>query len=191
MIPLLKALSLVGKVFSRPIVVLFKVGIQKVGGTPRETLVRWGNIIYNWKAWINRRFLGYEGKVKEVLLSDEKALENFANFLIEVVIFYGVIGYITISQGFQKHYEMQEEKERKDRLEEEVYYLNRQKNEIKKELEVLRARWDAQQQMWNSVVQGQNQIFDKHLQASIENQINIAKLNEKIFQMETILNRTY
>ncbi|EAS02797.1 optic atrophy 3 protein (macronuclear) [Tetrahymena thermophila SB210] len=191
MLPLLKALSLVGKVFSRPIVVIFKVGIQKIGGTPRETLVRWGNIIYNWEAWINRRFLGYEGKVKEVLLSDEKALENFANFFIEVVIVYGVIGYITISQGIQKHREMQEEKERKDRLEEEVYYLNRQKNEIKKELEVLRARWDAQQQMWNSVVQGQNQIFDKHLQTSIENQINIAKLNEKVFQMETILNRIH
>ncbi|KAL4448741.1 hypothetical protein ABPG74_012830 [Tetrahymena malaccensis] len=191
MLPLLKALSLIGKVFSRPIVVVFKVGIQKIGGTPRETLVRWGNIIYNWEAWINRRFLGYEGKVKEVLLSDEKALENFANFFIEVVIVYGVIGYVTISQGIQKHQEMQEEKERKDRLEEEVYYLNRQKNEIKKELEVLRARWDAQQQMWNSVVQGQNQIFDKHLQTSIENQINIAKLNEKVFQMETILNRIH
>lgn len=61
--------------------------------------MRWGNIIYNWEAWINRRFLGYEGKVKEVLLSEEKALENFANFFIEIIIVYGVLGYVTITQG--------------------------------------------------------------------------------------------
>lgn len=102
MIPILKALSLIGKVFSQPIVILFKIGIKKVGGKPRETLVKWGNVVTNWEAWVNRRFLGYEGEMKEIMLTEDKALESFANFFIEIVVIYGVLGYYTISSGIQK-----------------------------------------------------------------------------------------
>ena len=64
--------------------------------------MKWGNVVHNWEAIVNRRFLGYEGEVKKIVLDEEKALESFGNFFIEIVVIYGVLGYYTISSGISK-----------------------------------------------------------------------------------------
>lgn len=69
--------------------------------------------MYNWEIKLNRRFLGYSGKGREVVLEEEKALETFADFFVEVIVLHGILGYLTFKFAVEKHKEGIEETARR------------------------------------------------------------------------------
>lgn len=98
MIPFVKIAAIFIKTFTKPMIgYAKKSGVQS--GRVRQGFIWLGNKLYRIETNINRRFLGMEAVENESRrLSDDAAFENAFNFILEVVVLYGILLGIAFSE---------------------------------------------------------------------------------------------
>lgn len=78
-LPLYKVLSLVIRVFSKPLITYTKQAHLKndvTGSVPllRQSFIKLGNYYHRWEMWINKKFMNIETKYAFKPINDELAI---------------------------------------------------------------------------------------------------------------------
>ena len=96
MIPFYKLLSLLIRVFSRPLInYTKKIHLNNNSGEQeilRTIFIRCGNFYHRWETKINKKFLKIESNFANKPLNDELALEKGIEFSYELIFYAIVIG---------------------------------------------------------------------------------------------------
>ena len=127
MIPLIKIVAIFAKTFTKPLIGVAKQASKRHALPLRHSFVWLGNRIHRIEVQINRKFIGIDSVNGQVTdLSDDAAFENALNFILEIVIVYGIL----LGIAFQEVKKGMEEKKKAKRdledLQESVQRLESQ-----------------------------------------------------------------
>lgn len=119
-IPIYKLAILGVKVLTQPLLTQTKrFFLRSEHGKSNKFIIMIGNKVHLYETKINRRFLEEENQDAPVTpISDEIAVEKAFSFILEVVILYGILGYIAIKElmkGGKSKEKLQEEIEELDK----------------------------------------------------------------------------
>jgi len=131
MIPVVKLLTILAKTFTKPAVSLLKKAFYQRGGFARGHFIALGNWLHRVEVAINRRFLGVKPLPGQQIgnLPDDEAFEMASNFILEVVIVYGVLLSIAVSEVLKS---MEDKKKMKADIEELKTGIEQLKDELDK-----------------------------------------------------------
>ena len=161
MIPLVKIMAIFAKTFTKPMIGFIKKSPIHQYPAVKHVFVRIGNQLYRFERKVNRRFLGIENaEAGSVSLSDEKAFENALNFILEVVVLYGIVLGIAFSEVKKNTEEKKKLKNTIEGLEENVAMLKKDSEFQKKKLEVFEQKIMNYENNEDQIIKNLNHIQD-------------------------------
>lgn len=124
MIPVVKLVIVLTKTFTKPFLGFAKKKSKNANaGFFKKQFIKLGNSVHRFNTRINRRLKDRKSTSDEAYikdLPDEKAFEEGANFLMELIFLYGLTIGITIHEVIKKHKDSDKLERELNRLEEGI-----------------------------------------------------------------------
>lgn len=103
MIPIFKLIGIIVKTFSKPISAVLKTATRNPTGKVRYFFIAGGKKVFYFEGAVSRVFANKSLKdFTPKYPKDEKCIDIFNDFLVEIVIIYGFIGGYAISEAMDK-----------------------------------------------------------------------------------------